>query len=624
MLEEFLNEEYLEIAANDMIENNVTGEITPIELLESSNDTKKYFYIPSEEGIGGLRYIVNSDGNAIYLIKKSGLPDEIRKQLNGGEAGDKTYQSYVNMIDVYGVTSDLHVYYCTGGIDSIKGVDVANLDNDNPLRTVIGDTDPEFSSLASFDKDSDGKISSTEVRGITNLTIDNSSSSSNLNFLYKLPSLESLIIRDKNLTNLDGIQNCPYLTSVYFRSCTCSDYSKLGFLQNILVKLYFYNIDDNELNTICNNELGIASFDFNELLYFGIFGNEFTPITYDIWSSSFLSSYSGGRASKSITTTEPLSNFSNVTKQTIKYLWLNNNKISSLSGLIDFNNVYSLRAETNYITNLSGLEKMKNLAYLNVANNYLGKNEIYNGSTEISEQYSDTDALHFISELNKLYYIRISENTNLKYVKYLKNCTGLRVFYGYSVTNLVDAYELKTIKAQCNPFYLDQKYELDLLDSETTKSLDLHGKKLTVSNLTSIKECTKIYRLNLRGTSYVDINGNALSESVINTNLEECLNSLTLMQYLDLRNINSLTTINFTKKMPELRQMLLTGTKVADLAPLDSCTKLNSLLIDYSTSSSTLTASTIKRCCEAGYRNWRNWSGYDYWDSRRRNRFRIY
>ena len=106
--------------------------------------------------------------------------------------------------------------------------------------------------------------------------------------------------------------------------------------------------------------------------------------------------------------------------------------------------------------------------------------------------------------------------------------------------------------------------------------------------------------------------------------VEECLNSLTLMQYLDLRNINSLTTINFTKKMPELRQMLLTGTKVADLAPLDSCTKLNSLLIDYSTSSSTLTASTIKRCCEAGYRNWRNWSGYDYWDSRRRNRFRIY
>ena len=239
VLSEFLNEEYLNLVSNDLIENDKEVELTPIESLQTNLNTRKYFYIPSQEGVGGLRYIVNSDGNALYLIKKSGLPDEIRKQLNGGEAGDKTYQNYASMIDVYGVTSDLQVYYCSDGKESMKGVNIAELDMDNPLREVFGTSDPLTNLLSEYDKTgvdadgnyvmgADGKISAEEVKSITSLKIDSSVGITNLSQLYNLTSLKSLVISDVTLTNLDGIENASKLTDIFFQSCVIENYEALG------------------------------------------------------------------------------------------------------------------------------------------------------------------------------------------------------------------------------------------------------------------------------------------------------------------------------------------------------------------------------------------------------------
>ena len=98
----------------------------------------EYFYIPANNGYGRLRYVINEEGKALYLIQKSELPNEIKSQLKGGEAGKGTYEDYVKMNDVYGVTSDLKVYYAKEN-GEILGIGKEILDNDDPIREVVSE-----------------------------------------------------------------------------------------------------------------------------------------------------------------------------------------------------------------------------------------------------------------------------------------------------------------------------------------------------------------------------------------------------------------------------------------------------------------------------------------------------
>ena len=110
-LEEYLNDYYVGHYEEMKNEENPVQKLT---IMEPS-----WFYIPTNEGIGGLRYVVDADGHALYLIKKSGLPEDIKSEIRGGDAGEGTYSDYVNLNDVYGVTSDLQVYYCSSGTDNL-------------------------------------------------------------------------------------------------------------------------------------------------------------------------------------------------------------------------------------------------------------------------------------------------------------------------------------------------------------------------------------------------------------------------------------------------------------------------------------------------------------------------
>ena len=111
-LEEFLQEKYVE--AYDIVSNNnITSELDILRTVYP-----EYFYQPTDET--GLPYILNS-GNMYFLIQKENLPSELQEQIVGGDAGDKTYESYANLIDVYGVTSKLKVYYCSNGLASLVG-----------------------------------------------------------------------------------------------------------------------------------------------------------------------------------------------------------------------------------------------------------------------------------------------------------------------------------------------------------------------------------------------------------------------------------------------------------------------------------------------------------------------
>ena len=102
-----------------------------------------------------------------------------------------------------------------------------------------------------------------------------------------------------------------------------------------------------------------------------------------------------------------------VTKKAIKYLYLNNNDLESLSGLEDFVNVYGIRIEYNLLKTLQGLENMvgngsgTGLTYLIACNNQLGENENYNVELENNGRNSETDSLSYISNCKSLYYMNI-------------------------------------------------------------------------------------------------------------------------------------------------------------------------------------------------------------------------
>ena len=183
VLEEFLQEEYVEIYDKEV--NN--SEFSKIELLQKYY--KDYFYIPKEENIGNLNYVVNSDGKALYLIKKSGLPKNIQEMIKGGSDEGKTYTDYQSLNDVYGVTKDLKVYYSSGPEAQIFALSKdLELDDDNLQRKVFDNQSGYFETLSSYDIDKNGEVSVEELKSVVSLTIDSTSNINSLSDLYNLVS----------------------------------------------------------------------------------------------------------------------------------------------------------------------------------------------------------------------------------------------------------------------------------------------------------------------------------------------------------------------------------------------------------------------------------------------------
>ena len=203
-LEEYFNNYYVE--HYEEMSKKDESKVLTLTTLEPN-----WFYIPANEGIGGLRYIVDSEGHALYLIKKSGLPDEIKNQIKGGEAGEGTHTDYAGLNDVYGLTSDLKVYYCSNGTDSIMGKTVEDLDADSPRRPVfkVAENSDIYNLLKDFDNTdgvSDGVLTAEEVKSVTKLTIDSTSNITDFSSFYNLVSLRELTIDSKTLnTGLLGL-----------------------------------------------------------------------------------------------------------------------------------------------------------------------------------------------------------------------------------------------------------------------------------------------------------------------------------------------------------------------------------------------------------------------------------
>ena len=522
VLEEYFNNYYVE-HYEEMSKKDESKVLTLTTMQPS------WFYIPANEGVGGLRYIVDSEGHVLYLIKKSGLPEDIRNQIKGGDAGEGKYSDYAGLNDVYGLTSDLKVYYCSNGTDSIMGKTLEELDADNPRREVfkLADNSDIYNLLKDFDNtdgESDGVLTAEEVKSVTKLTIDSTSSVIDFSMFYNLVSLRELIIDSKTLNNLAGIENCPQLNYVYFKSSVIADYSSLSKI-NKLKYLYLYDIDDNELTTLCD---GIKDAQFSNLEYLAIVGNN----TYI--SNSEVSKYvESSKSSKVITNLEPIKNINDITKKAVKYLSIQcNNIYGSLDEINEFTNLILLRCEFNRLTSLSGMKNMNNIVYLCTQGNKIGTISKEDGT--ISGESAETGtSISSLANKEFLYQVNLKNNSNLANVSYFKNDIALRYLHlsGCSTTMNVNVISDRIIACGAN-YSLPVKF----LTGSVYKVSDYYtSASATYDELYSdLYGNTTITHLNLEGCTKLN-----------NTQFNTILSSMKQLKYLTLKDNTTLTSIDF-------------------------------------------------------------------------------
>ena len=583
VLEEYINNYYVEHY------EDLSGEESKILTLTKLEPS--WFYIPANEGVGGLRYIVDGEGHALYLIKKSGLPEDIKNQIRGGDAGEGSYADYVALNDVYGVTSDLKVYYCSNGTDTILGASKEAIDSDNPLRKVYTETDNSaiYGLLSDYDTENsegnkDGVLTAEELKSVTTLTIDSSSGITDFSSFYNLISLKSLTLYGLTLNNLKGIENCPQLKDIYFKSSVIGNYSSLAKL-NKLNHLYLYNIDDNELEKLCRD---IKDANFSNLEYLSIAGKMGYESNIELrknYDNSIPTKVV--KSSKTITKLTPLVELSDTTKKAVKYLSINHNNITGdLTSIKDYTNLILLRCEHNELTSLNGMNNMNNITYLCGVGNKLGTITNESG-IESGEDAITGTSISALANKTKLVQVFLNNNSNLANVSYLLNATKLEYLYLENCSRNMNVNLISNILDICSPNYkipvkyltgnvynVKQYYTPSQVSYEELYS-DLYGN-------------TKITHLNLEGCT-----------SLTNEQINNILKSMPQLQFLTLKDNTTLTTIDFVAeshkvenedgsfsytytnpKCTKLIELDLRNTNVTDMTPLnDYATNLKTLRV---------------------------------------------
>ena len=575
VLEEYLNSYYVEHY------EEMANEESKVQALK--NLEPNWFFSGAPLG-----YIVDSDGQIHFFINKEGLPEEIKAQLKGGEAGDKDYSSYSQMKDVYGVTKNLKVYYCSDGKESVLGA--SEFDNDNPTREVF-EAGNAFAKLVKGDEHS--TVTAEELKSIKSLTITDADGIDSFNELYNFVSLEEITLKNLNLENVKGIENASKIRYIYLDNCKFQDYSSIGKLTN-LQEFYIKNSTNEQVQILCSTDKGIANANLNRLEKFGIFGYEYFSV------SSYLSSYYNNNTNKSsITDLSPLANLNDTIRKSIKYLFINNNQINNIDFISNFSNLTFLRVENNNLLTLAPLENINTLIYLHANNNNLGSNE---GDLANSE----TDALAKIINLKNLQLLYLSNNP-IKWVSYIKECTNIKWLYldGCSNMEYEAVSELRNIINNCGENYkISSDYSLALLDENTT-ILDLSNQELEIDLFETLKNRNKITHLNLANIIFLDNGSKITDTNTITQKINEVLSTMTNMKYLRLWNISYLNNIDFVSNMSNLVELDLRGTAITNLEKLNGLTKLGTLGIDNENINITTIQQTISRLGGTGY-----WFGF--------------
>ena len=483
-LEEYIQEYYISNFDDiDTVKNKV----------EQIKTKKNEWFYKISEG-----YIVDSEGHALYLFVKDNLPNEIKEQLVGGNAGEGTYRDYYNLNDVYGVTSELKVYYCSNGMESLAGIDKSELDMDSVSREII-DNQSNLGKLL-VGENSDEKITLSKIREVDKLTINENSGITDLQEFYKLTSLKELTLEnlkgDINFS-LSGLENAVSLNYLYFKNCDLSNYGTMKDLTD-LKYLYLEQSCDNEVSKIFTAMAGI---DYNKLEYLGIYGA--LPANISRGQSDF----SGGSDSirGEVTNISYLSQLTDNTKENIKYLYLNNNKIENIDYISDYPSVILLNLSYNSISSLkNGLSKMSSLKYFAAKSNSitsllgLENTEVLVSCGMAENRLEDIESLPI-----SVRQLDLRNNLKLKNAGKIAGCQSISFLYLSGCSNLnssdvrlfADLYNSITYSTRKD---IDQKF---LKDLETDELKNWASNNLTDDKIEELENNTYIKKLNLSKNS---------------------------------------------------------------------------------------------------------------------------
>ena len=559
VLQEFLQTKYIEY--NDEYDNYETK----LELLKAK--CPNYFFQNSNG------YVLDSKKHVMYLINKSGLPDDIKEQLVGGSKSK--ISDYYNQRDVYGVTSDLKVYYCEDGVDTILGLKEGDLQEDNQLEEVYSSD----SKLSEFVNGGTKPLTNQDLKKITSLIINKKEDIELLKEFKNLPNLEKVeFVGIDEIDDISGIGDATNLKEVRFEKCFVKNYSDLSRNKN-LNKLYLISPKgrQDDITNLCSENLGIGGKDFPNLNYLAVTGRPASIESLDLLTRGGSNGVYYPHIRFGIDSLNGFSGLSNKTKQSIKYLYINNLSLTSLEGFISgFSNLEVLRCEYNNLSNLKGLEDLTKLTYLFACDQFIPGSDSNFGKEEKTNYDGFKDALASIQNLNCLKYVDLSNNSVFKWAKYLKDLSNLEYLNLQGCSGILDFGEISSLvnKLRDNVLY-DGVFGVFLINKDSTV-LDLRDSTVKVSDFEKLKGATSLFALNLRKTKIVDENGDALTEDNYNEKINEILSSCTGMKYLEISYQGDLNNINFVSKMPDLMELNLIGdNKLTNLSPLEAMSGSN-------------------------------------------------
>ncbi|MBO5398458.1 MAG: hypothetical protein J6A36_06005 [Clostridia bacterium] len=590
-LEEYFNQLYATCA----IDGNIDGE-TPLDTI-IKNGYQNYFFSTSE-GYGYKKSIKNEetgvyDNLVFYLIKKEQLPEDIQKQLTAGNA-NKT-MDFRKLNDVYGITSDLKVYYISSGIDTILGLTKSDLNADSPDIVAFEQT----STLAQMLNGGSEAITNQGLKSIKTLWIDSQEEISVIQEFSKFSNLTTVNFQDITIQNLKGIEGAKNsLNYLKFKNCEVMDYSALNELSNLTYLYLIKPVGKNaEVQRLTSADKGIKEAEFTKLNYLGIVGNE----TYLQNNSK---DYSSERYD--ITDISGLGGLNSVTKKAVKYLYLQNMQIQDISCLADFSNVITLRVEGNALKTLNGIQKMANLTYLIASTQYSNSLKAYTLGSDETTTAASTDALAYIyknssSTNTKLRLVQLQTNSKLKHVEYLSSCTAITNLYLSGCSSLLNVDKIAAVLGKCGTNYsLNAAYGNNMLTS-TASVLSLGG-TIKQSDFEKLMNDTNLVRLSLNGLTLTTDTGTKLTTSTSPTFNEEVYKVLSTcknLKYLQLYNLAYLTSIDFigNNKVTQLIELdLRRCANVTNLTTLNTYAQnLKTLGIDNNSIDLTTIQPTINR-----------------------------
>ena len=563
VLEEFLQEKY--------VENYDSGDLysNKLEMLTNLGNTKKFF----QKSSNNEYYFLSTDSyKEYYFIEKSALPDEIKGSIVSGNNSLTGKTIYADFTDIYGITKDLKVFYCSDGYGSWMGAeDTATITDLNKI--VFSSDDPWVKILGLS-----GDATLNDIRSTQSLTLN--SSLLDLSKMENFGNLNSVTINSE-FNNLNGIEEAPNIVRVYFNSkAEIEDYSALGKMGK-LAEIYFVGSNDSEIEKFCNT---CKEMDFKELKYLCISSED-----NRYYFSRYVNYIPPRQVNQNVTTIEPLKLLSENVKKNLQYLCVSFNSITSLEYLADFTGLYFLNADWNNLKDVKGIsEKMVNLSILRLNHNNLGS-DVDNEEIDVSKNaisflsktssQSGTDLL-FSKNFKNLYSLDLSNNSELIWIDYLKAYSDSNSKLDHLYLSGCEKLNTSVISEMKNflktiTYTLSNKYDLIFLDDDT-KVLNLSNQTVQKDLLLSFSIYEELTELNLREVVILD-DEEPIYSSDVNEVMNSLLPSLTKLKYLSVRGLKSLTDFSFLKSLNQLVLLDVVDTGASTLSEENGLQLLNDI-----------------------------------------------